>query len=182
MDFGYFCIIIMKIKIKSILFIASNILFVGIDWYTKFLAKKHLFYVRANRYLDGHFILDYAENKGAALSFGANLPSNQAVWVLEVLPGIILLILLIYIVKNLNQLSVFSIICFAGLFAGGFANLFDRLQNKRQVIDFMIVNIGSFQTGIFNFADVFISFGVIGLLFISIFSKESVNDAMGLRK
>jgi signal peptidase II len=133
----------MNIKSKSVLFIVSSILFVGIDWYTKFLAKKYLFYVRSNRYLDGHFILDYAENKGAALSFGANLPAYQAVWVLEVLPGIILLILLIYIVKNLNQLSVFPIICFAGLFAGGFANLVDRLQNKRQVIDFMIVNIGS---------------------------------------
>lgn len=138
--------------------------------------------MRSNRYLDGHFILDYAENKGAALSFGANLPAYQAVWVLEVLPGIILLILLIYIVKNLNQLSVFPIICFAGLFAGGFANLVDRLQNKRQVIDFMIVNIGSFQTGIFNFADVFISFGVIGLLISSLFSKESDNNTARLRK
>jgi signal peptidase II len=171
----------MNINSKSVAFIVSSILFVGIDWYTKFLAKKYLFYVRSNRYLDGHFILDYAENKGAALSFGANLPANQAFWVLEVLPGIILLILLRYIVKNLKQLSIFSIICFAGLFAGGFANLVDRLQNKRQVIDFMIVNIGSFQTGIFNFADVFISFGVIGLLIASIFSKEWANTE-GLRK
>ncbi len=166
----------MNIKTKSSLFIISSILFVGIDWYTKFLAKKYLFYVRSNRYLDGHFILDYAENKGAALSFGANLPANQAVWVLEVLPGLILFVLLIYIVKNLKNLTLFPILCFAGLFAGGFANLVDRLQNKRQVIDFMIVNIGSFQTGIFNFADVFISFGVIGLLVASIFSKERDND------
>lgn len=166
----------MNIKTKSSLFIISSILFVGIDWYTKFLAKKYLFYVRSNRYLDGHFILDYAENKGAALSFGANLPANQAVWVLEVLPGLILFVLLIYIVKNLKNLTLFPILCFAGLFSGGFANLVDRLQNKRQVIDFMIVNIGSFQTGIFNFADVFISFGVIGLLVASIFSKERDND------
>ena len=138
--------------------------------------------MRSNRYLDGHFILDYAENKGAALSFGANLPANQAVWVLEVLPGVILVILLIYIIKNIKHFSQFSIICFAGLFSGGFANLVDRLQNKRQVIDFMIVNIGSFQTGIFNFADVFISFGVLGLLVSSIFSKGNVPDSKKLNK
>ena len=161
----------MKNTQKLFAFLLSSSIFVWIDWATKLWAKKHLFYVRSQRYFDGLFTLDYAENKGAALSLGSKLPENQAFWVLQILPALVLLFLIIYVFKNFRDYSMMALIGFAGIFGGGFANLVDRFQNKRQVIDFMIINLGEFQTGIFNFADVFISLGVIILFTYSFFQS-----------
>ncbi len=116
-------------------------------------------------------MLDYAENKGAALSFGANLPENQAFWVLQILPVALLLLIVVYFVKNINEISTIEILSFAFIFGGGFANVIDRFQNNRHVIDFMIIEIFGLQTGIFNFADVFITAGLI-LLIIYSFLKQ----------
>ena len=146
---------------KILYFTSTTILFVATDWFTKILAKKYLFYERAKDYFNGIFILDYAENKGAALSLGSNLPENQAFWVLQLLPAFILVGLLFYIFSQIKTLNIWHIIMYAAIFSGGFANLFDRFQNNRHVIDFMVVKLGGFQTGIFNFADLFISFGVL---------------------
>jgi len=49
---------------------------------------------------------------------------------------------------------------------GGIGNLIDRIFNQCCVVDFMNLGIGSLQTGIFNVADVVITFGVIWFLFI----------------
>lgn len=163
----------MNLRNKLILFFGSSVLVVIIDWYTKFLAKKYLFYIRSKSYLNDHFVLDYAENNGAALSFGSKLPANQAVWVLEILPSAILLLMLFYTLKNLKNMKALEIIAFAGIFAGGFANLTDRILNNRHVVDFMIIHFGGLQTGIFNFADVFISIGAICLILKNIFQKSN---------
>lgn len=162
----------MKLLSKIIIFAISSLVFIGIDWQTKYWAKKYLFYIQSKSYFDGVFTLDYTENKGAALSLGANLPPNQAFWVLQILPTFILLILLIYIFVNLKSWNKLALISFSAIFAGGTANLIDRFLNKRQVIDFMILELGWLKTGIFNFADVFISIGVIGILIIPVFSKR----------
>ncbi len=154
----------MKNSNKILLFATCTGLFVICDRFSKIWAKSHLFYERSKSYLNGIFTLDYAENKGAALSFGSELPENQAFWVLEILPAGILLLLLVYIFSNLSKWNRLTIIAFAGIFAGGIANLFDRFLNNRHVIDFMILEWGPLHTGIFNAADVFISTGVIALL------------------
>lgn len=159
----------MKNKGKIFIFVLASILAIGVDWQTKLWAKKVLFYIRSKTYLDGHFMLDYAENKGAALSFGANLPENQAFWVLQILPMVLLLLIIIHFFKNIKDLSILETIGFAFIFGGGFANLVDRFQNKRHVIDFMIIEVFGFQTGIFNFADVFITTGLISLLIYTIY-------------
>jgi signal peptidase II len=162
----------MKQTNKILLFLFSSLIFIGIDWQTKLWAKKHLFYVRSHSYFAGIFKLDYAENKGAALSLGANLPENQAFWILQILPVVILIVLLFYIFKNLKSWSTLVLISFSAIFAGGTANLIDRFLNNRHVVDFMILDWGWLHTGIFNFADVFISLGVVGILVSSVFSKR----------
>lgn len=162
----------MKQQSKILLFVLSSLVFIGIDWETKYWAKKHLFYVRSQSYFAGIFKLDYAENKGAALSFGADLPPNQAFWILQILPALVLIVLLIYVFKNLRNWNILALLSFSAIFAGGTANLIDRFLNNRHVIDFMILEWGWLHTGIFNFADVFISVGVVGILISSMFSKR----------
>ena len=80
-------------RLKLLLFIFAALIAITIDWQTKLWAKKVLFYIRSKTYFDGHFMLDYAENKGAALSFGANLPESQAFWVLQILPMVLLVLI-----------------------------------------------------------------------------------------
>lgn len=43
--------------------------------------------------------------------------------------------------------------------AGGLSNLLDRMLHEEGVIDFVSIGIGSFRTGIFNLADVYILTG-----------------------
>ncbi|QDS95339.1 lipoprotein signal peptidase [Roseimaritima multifibrata] len=46
------------------------------------------------------------------------------------------------------------------LLIGGIGNLLDRLVHRGEVIDFLSMRLGAFQTGIFNFADVAITAGI----------------------
>jgi signal peptidase II len=50
------------------------------------------------------------------------------------------------------------------IFAGGIGNIIDRLFFDRHVTDFMNIGIVHLRTGIFNFADVWITTGVFYLL------------------
>ena len=53
---------------------------------------------------------------------------------------------------------------------GSLGNIFDRLYYS-SVIDFIDININNFHWFIFNVADIFITMGVILLIYIEIFSK-----------
>tara|TARA_A100001011_G_scaffold357398_1_gene402226 strand:+ start:266 stop:739 length:474 start_codon:yes stop_codon:yes gene_type:complete len=53
---------------------------------------------------------------------------------------------------------------------GSLGNIFDRLYYS-SVIDFIDININNFHWFIFNVADIFITMGVILLMYIEIFSK-----------
>ena len=50
---------------------------------------------------------------------------------------------------------------------GGFGNLADRIFNEGRVIDFMNIGIGSLRTGVFNVADIALSFGIVWFLAVS---------------
>jgi signal peptidase II len=163
-------------KISSLLILSIAVAL--IDWGTKNWAKKHLFYEQSKSYLNGVFTLDYAENKGAALSLGTNLPDNQAFWLLQIAPLLLILFLLAYVLNNIGKLKIWEIIAFAGIFGGGIANLVDRFLNNRHVIDFMIVEVFGFKTGIFNFADMFISFGILFLFITSLFNTHNNNRSI----
>ncbi len=62
------------------------------------------------------------------------------------------------------------------ILAGGFANLWDRILNGGVVIDFMNMGIGSLRTGVFNVADVFITFGVLVFLGVELVRWKLVKD------
>lgn len=58
-----------------------------------------------------------------------------------------------------------TLLAFIMIFAGGVGNIIDRIVNDRHVIDFMNMGIGTLRTGIFNFADLCLTTGVVLLLF-----------------
>jgi len=115
------------------------------------------------------FRLQYAENTGAFLSFGASLPEPWRHVVLTLLVSIFLTALLAYLLfkRGLPQEYIF---CLALVCGGGIGNLTDRVLHDGRVVDFLNVGIGSLRTGIFNVADMAITTGAI-LLLIDSFRK-----------
>ena len=154
----------MNKSLKIFLFCASAFSFIGLDKLTKELAREYLKGRPAISYFNDFFRLQYAENTGAFLSLGANLPKPLSFWLLGFLPIVILLILFVYVIKKAGELSAKKMLCFSLIFAGGIGNIIDRIEYDRHVIDFMILGIGSLQTGIFNFADLYITIGALSLL------------------
>ena len=49
---------------------------------------------------------------------------------------------------------------FAFIFSGGIGNIIDRIMFDRHVVDFMNLGVNNLRTGIFNFADVYVTTGV----------------------
>lgn len=154
----------MKKWTKIILFCTCCLAFIGCDRLTKDLAKQHLKDKPAVTYLNDTIRLQYAENTGAALSWGDELPKTVSFWLLSMLPLIVLIVLFVYTLKNLQQMSTAKIFSIALVFSGGIGNIIDRILFDRHVTDFMNVGIGNLRTGIFNVADMCVTAGVIGLL------------------
>tara|TARA_B100001113_G_scaffold326568_1_gene299564 strand:- start:154 stop:624 length:471 start_codon:yes stop_codon:yes gene_type:complete len=88
----------------------------------------------------------------------------------NVLTLIIILITLIVLwliikSKKLERLA------FMMIFGGSIGNIFDRLYYS-SVPDFIDIHIGNFHWFIFNVADIFISVGVLLLIYLEIFKKK----------
>jgi len=153
----------MKKQTKILLFCICCLAFISCDRLTKDLAKEHLKDKPTITYLNNTVRLQYAENTGAALSFGDDLPRAASFWLLSILPMVVLLALLVYTIINLQQMGVMKIFSIALVFSGGIGNIIDRILFDRHVTDFMNLGIGNIRTGIFNVADICVTAGVIGL-------------------
>ena len=64
-------------------------------------------------------------------------------------------------------------LAFMMVFGGSLGNIFDRLYYS-SVPDFIDIHFGDFHWFIFNVADIFITLGVILLIFLEIFSKKKI--------
>lgn len=62
-------------------------------------------------------------------------------------------------------MSLDTVVAWSLVLSGGLGNLVDRIINDGRMIDFMNIGIGSLRTGIFNVADVYITVGVVVLVF-----------------
>ena len=162
----------MKSQLKIVLFCLAAFAFIGCDRVTKDLAKDHLMNREAISYFHDTFRLQYAENTGAALNLGDNLSKTASFWLLTILPLAFLFILFVYTIMHSKQLRLPTMFCLALIFAGGIGNIIDRILFDRHVADFMNLGVKNLRTGIFNFADVCITMGVIGLLFFSRLKAE----------
>ena len=145
---------------------------IGCDQTTKLAARKTLRDQGTIRVIGDFFILRYAENEGAFLSLGSKWPKQYRVLALIILPATILTIVVFGLLRS-PKLNVLQLIAFSCIAGGGFSNLLDRLLYKGFVIDFMNLGIRNVRTGIFNFADLSIVFGIALLAFIR--KKEKSN-------
>jgi signal peptidase II len=151
--------------IKILLFSISSLSLISWDRVSKELAKEHLKDKPGYSYFHDSFRLLYVENTGAAMSLGDQLSGTVGLWVLGIIPLVFLIGLFIYAVRRLKKLSFGKLLAFSLILAGGIGNIMDRLLYDRHVTDFMNLGIMNLRTGIFNFADVWITTGVIYFIF-----------------
>lgn len=156
-------------RILTVLLI--TIVGVGSDQATKSIAKQYLAPAALWSFAGDTFRLQYAENSGAFLSLGASLPDPWRHLVFTVFVGIFLLGLLGYLLIS-RSLPSAAIICLSFVFAGGISNLIDRIAYDGRVIDFLNIGIGPLRTGIFNLADMAITFGALFLAFDTYRQKD----------
>ena len=86
---------------------------------------------------------------------------------LTTLIGIINLALIFFLI-SIDGIRKYFISMILG---GSFGNFFDRIYYFA-VPDFLDLHIGNFHWFIFNIADIFITIGIICLIFVEIFSKN----------
>lgn len=160
---------------KIAFFCAISVAFIGCDRLTKSIAKEHLMDKGPLSYFHDTFRLEYIENTGAALGFGENLAKGASFWLLGILPLIALLILFGYTIFKSKEMPLPKMICMSLIFAGGVGNIIDRLLFDRHVTDFMNIGILNIRTAIFNFADLYITIGVIAFILLFRNSQEEIS-------
>ena len=86
------------------------------------------------------------------------------------------------IIVLVNIGLVFFLVKFKGIYGylialilgGSLGNLFDRIYYYA-VPDFIDLHIGQYHWFVFNVADIFITVGIIGLLFVELLKKEKIS-------
>ena len=146
--------------------IITFILLVSSDLFSKFLIFNFidLFrFIKITNFLDITHIHNFGVSFGL---FSGIIPSYILVAI-----GLAVVCFLIYLLQNsrddLESWGLFIIIC------GAMANIFDRFING-YVIDFIYFHINQFYWPAFNFADIYISIGII-MIIINMLKKIKKN-------
>lgn len=154
--------------------IAANI---AIDQISKIIVRAEIETNRVIELIGDTFIMTKVENTGAFLGMGSDLSPTMKWIFLLILPALVLGGVTYYILttKNVDRLSLVAFCCVIG---GGAANVFDRFVYG-SVTDFLHIDLGGvFRTGIFNVADMSVTFGMILLIWAS-FNHKKPNHATG---
>lgn len=123
----------------------------------------------AARYMEGESLniigdylrLTYVRNPGAAFSLSFGGP--QIMFAMTVF--VIALLIYLYMKGSVRPQTMPGKIALLLVFAGAVGNLIDRCR-LFEVIDFIEMGIGRYRWPVYNFADIYITFGTI-LLFLS---------------
>jgi signal peptidase II len=151
-----------------LLLITANI---GCDQLSKSIVRERLDYHEQISFAGDHFLLTKVENTGAFLSFGDELSPIAKTLVLNLLPALTMLGLIFWLFRgDLGKGMALGICCVIG---GGIGNIIDRVAYG-SVTDFLYIHCGIFRTGIFNLADVSITFGALFIIALQIWKGREI--------
>ena len=136
---------------------------VGCDQVTKQIARQRLEGQPPRSYCADTVRLVYAENPGAFLGLGGQLPPNFRWFLLVVVNALVATGIGVFLALNSKMPPVRALAC-ALLLGGAISNLIDRVRFDGLVIDFLNLGVGPVRTGIFNVADVAVSVGAVLLI------------------
>ncbi len=144
--------------IKNICILFLLIVGISIDQLSKYVAIRVLSDGETITLLLGLLEFSLVYNPGGFLSIMGGLPEALRFFLLTICVGILLLACLYYLFIYSGNNWRYSL-PLSWVTAGGCSNLLDRLLYEEGVVDYLSVGIGSFRTGIFNLADVYIFIG-----------------------
>ncbi len=119
-------------------------------------------------FLSEYLNLQLVWNEGIA--FGLLSIEERVYYNLITLFIFIIIIILIYLA---NKCVGFEKISYILIIGGALGNIFDRIYYNA-VPDFIDLHINDFHWFIFNIADIFISVGILCLIFVEIFFKKDL--------
>ena len=152
------------------------IIYVSLDQFTKYLAKKMLVPGAVIRFLGDTVRLQYAENKGIYLSLGSNLSDETRFWLFTVAVSVLLAFMFLFLIFS-KKMSSLPTIALTLVLSGGISNLIDRIFHQGVVIDMLNFGIGNLRTGILNLADLAVTFGG-GLMIYFLLFKDDMNHSV----
>ena len=149
---------------RNLLITTLVFLSIALDQISKIWVRNNFDYSIENSIIGDVFTLIKVENPGAFLGMGSDLSETFRILLLIVLPIIVLISITIYTYID-KELDKISIIGFSLIIGGGIGNIFDRIVYG-SVTDFFYLDFGSiFKTGIFNIADMFVTTGMILIVY-----------------
>ncbi|MCF8453274.1 MAG: signal peptidase II [Pedobacter sp.] len=157
-------------KISNAIIILIIMLNLAFDQVSKIIVRNEVSNYEIIKLFGNWFTLTKVENIGAFLSAGSALPDLIRIILLSVFP-IIFLAYGLYMVMVKRNMSNLQIVGWCFVIGGGSGNLFDRIVHG-SVTDFLHLDLGLFQTGIFNLADVSIMIGMFIILTGQFFYKK----------
>jgi len=160
----------LRAKIAIIVAIVSAVLVVDLG--TKEIAQRRLPGRETRQLLGDTIRIGYVENTGVFLSLGHALSPELRFWLFVVGVGVVLATLLALTLLD-HRFHLPEVVAVASIVGGGVGNLVDRIQLDGSVRDFLNVGIGSLRTGIFNVADMAITFGGVALLLFPLFRRRT---------
>lgn len=147
-----------------------SIIFIVIDQIIKYVVSQLIPFNTNITIIDHVFYLTNVHNDGAAFSI---LSGNV---LLLILMTIISLVVIYFLFIKDQTISKIESVCISMLLGGVIGNFLDRIIHG-YVIDYLETIIISYHFPIFNFADICIVLGIIGIMLINIYNqkKEKIN-------
>ena len=157
-------------KISNAMIILIIMLNLAFDQISKIIVRNEIGQNEIIKLCGHWFTLTKVENTGAFLSAGSALPDLIRIILLSVFP-IIFLAYGLYMLLVKRVMSNLQVVGWCFVIGGGTGNLYDRIVHG-SVTDFLHLDLGLFQTGIFNLADVSIMIGMFIILTGQFFYKK----------
>lgn len=131
---------------------------IGCDQATKQMATHSLKHAAPRSFLADTVRLEYAQNPGGFLSLGSGLPESMRSSLFIATNLCMLAGICVFLIVS-RKISLLLFVSLTSILAGGVGNLIDRITNQGLVTDFINLGIGPLRTGIFNVADIAVTFG-----------------------
>ena len=162
----------MKINFKNILINSIIILIIFLaDRITKnYILKIAELENIVDIYLTSYLNLYLIWNKGIA--FGLFSFDDSSIYNLISLVIVVITLVILFMIVKSNGFKKYSLIL---VFGGSLGNLFDRIYYSA-VPDFIDFHVNNYHWFVFNVADIFITMGVLCLIYVETFSNNKKNE------
>jgi signal peptidase II len=163
-----------KRVLRTLIIFAILLCNFGCDRISKIVVRQTIDHNEQITFLNDHLTLMKVENSGAFLSLGNSMSHPLRFIFLSIIPLLVLGYGLFFLLthKHVSKVTLTGI-CF--VLGGGLGNVFDRIVYG-SVTDFLHIDFGIFQTGVFNLADVSIMAGMLLIVFDYFKGREPLNE------